>query len=138
MTNGKRTKKPEDKKDGKIPHDDGSNLVVSKRGSGPRVSFAGRVPPKNEQAKQRHEVMVATYKDQIGPLRHQWKSGRGQVFQKVFCVCQLVSSTTISNPFRSFGGTGHSRASSICRSLPSKSTRTWHLRRPFLFGSSPR
>jgi len=54
--------------DGKIPHDDGSNLVVSKRRSGPRVSFAGRVPPKNEQAKQRHEVMVATYKDQIGPF----------------------------------------------------------------------
>lgn len=67
-TTGKRTKKPEDKKDGKIPHDDGSNLVVSKRGSGPRVSFAGRVPPKNEQAKQRHEVMVATYMDQIGPF----------------------------------------------------------------------
>ena len=65
-----QTKKPEEKKDGKIPHDDdGKNAMVSKRGSGPRVSFAGRVSPKNnEHAKQRHEVMVTTYMDQIGPF----------------------------------------------------------------------
>eukprot|EP00435_Cladocopium_sp_Y103_P066776 s166_g29.t1 len=67
---GKRTKKqPEDKKHGKTPGDDvekQNGVLMGKRGK--RVSFAGRVPPKNEQAKQRHEVMVATYMDQIGPF----------------------------------------------------------------------
>ena len=91
-TRGKRTKKTEAKeeKDGKIPNDNGNDGVVSKRGSGPRVSFAGRVPPKNEQAKQRHEVMVATYKDQIGPFVTNGSQVEDRC-SKFFCVCQLVS-----------------------------------------------
>ena len=57
--------KSKDKKDGETTNE----VIHSKKASGEkRTTFAGRPCPKGEQAKQRFDVMVATYNSKIGPF----------------------------------------------------------------------
>ena len=76
-TKGSKTKKtadpePDSSKSNGKANDDANKSKTSGVGlvrisGGPRVSFAGRICPKGEQAKHRFEVMVATYNTHVRP-----------------------------------------------------------------------